>query len=87
MTGCTQKLVCGYMKRASSNVQNGFGSWYDKIIFELSDSKWALDLINGTPLELAIKFGREDNTCENSFSNCKFSSNNLISVIRKLFRN
>lgn len=86
MTGCTQKMVCGYMKRASNNVQSGLGNWYDKIIFELSDSKWALDLINGTPLEKAIKFGRKDDTCENSFSNCKFSSTNLISVIRKLFR-
>ncbi|XP_058452136.1 uncharacterized protein LOC131430897 [Malaya genurostris] len=70
-TACTQRAACWYVKEAMNNVIEERASDLDVLINGLSGADWALKFIAGTAIEDAIRAGRQNQNCEQTFSVCR----------------
>lgn len=71
---CAQKFLCNFVKKSMKNVLNGDATKIDKIIEDLSNSTWSMDLLTGSQFQDAIKNGRNLMNCEEYYTMCQFKA-------------
>lgn len=71
-TACAQRFVCWLVKKANKNVIQGEYNKIDRIIEDLSNSTWSMELIAGTVFENAVVTGKNFQNCEQTYKLCSF---------------
>ncbi|CAG2063573.1 unnamed protein product [Timema podura] len=70
--------MCWVVQSTSSKVNQGTAGSVDKIVDGLTSIPWLESLVVGTPVQEAIKNGRQDKNCSHLYSKCPISQEKLI---------
>uniref|UniRef100_A0A182JFM3 Uncharacterized protein n=1 Tax=Anopheles atroparvus TaxID=41427 RepID=A0A182JFM3_ANOAO len=71
---CAQRTVCWYVKEATVAVSEGRAGPIDTIVEGLSRADWMGRFTASTAIEPAIRAGRKQATCEQTFPDCAITS-------------
>lgn len=83
---CLQKAICWSVKNAQKKMAGGQPSSRHKIVDGLATNDWINQIVAGSPIEDAIKGGRNKVNCAIEYSKCSLSQYSIKSLISMFLR-
>ncbi|KAF5297080.1 hypothetical protein FQA39_LY02660 [Lamprigera yunnana] len=82
-TSCMQRFVCWAIQTSVNKIPNGQEKNVNELIDGLLMTDFVSKIVDGTPIQSAIRNGLNGTTCERKYEACKISQHTFVNLLKR----